>query len=162
MGLIRKLIKWLSNFVKSIWLGLKTTYKLIKRPGYDKMIKSAIEWEWFDYGYMFDIEKAELETMIQHYESKDALSAEAENVAKQMKLCLKLLNIVIDDGLSLWHFNKNRKIQTDIYVNTRNMHRFVDKKYENHYLAWPADLYVMKALYLYHAIRARFDKTWWD
>ena len=59
--------------------------------------------------------------------------------------------------------SKDFRYHCDVYVNTKNVSRFVgNKKLEEYYVKYPHELYELKARTLYHKIRAEREAEWWD
>ena len=88
--------------------------------GYTKSIKKAFErYRWWDYNYMLGFEKAIWADWLDKYSKKElthALDEYSDRRAAIAKLALKLLEI--------YEYSKS-----NVYVNTRNVKRFISFKY---------------------------------
>ena len=99
--------------------------------------------------------------MKNYFESKFSRETfDHENDIKWISICIKLLDIIIDEP------------EGHSYVNTRNMWRFIrntklakgveKEDVEHYYKSYPQDLRWVKAEYLYYEIRKRYTSHWWD
>lgn len=104
------------------------------------------------------------------------------NDVASMNLALKLLDIIEEDGASKImpegeehlivsddsiDFKPNTYWKLDVYVNTRNAHRFSKIKSSLYEDPQSGDLYkddlrVAKAWHIYHKLLEYKMKTWWD
>lgn len=122
--------------------------------GYTKSIKKAFEnYRWWDYNYMLEFEKAIWADWLDKYSKKElthALDEYSDRRAAIAKLALKLLEI--------YEYSKS-----NIYVNTRNVKRFISFKYFN-----PGNVYHVselrgeKAWHLYNLLRDYKLQEMWD
>ena len=107
------------------------------------------------------------------YFTKYGISADNEKYIRQMKLAIKLLQIVINeegyhfehniDGEKTGKFTDINKYVCDVKVNTKNADRFMNKKEKEFYVnKYPHELYLLKAKHLYHKLREYYEQTWWD
>ena len=71
-----------------------------------------------------------------------------------LKVVLKGYCVEIESGDLQYH--------CDVYVNTRNIGRFLDGKRLEWCLRHPHELYMIKARKLYFKIREERDPEWWD
>ena len=76
----------LKNIFKSIKIAIKNPYKY-------KVVDKAINGYSFDFGYLYELEYSKLEEML-HYFEKYGLSTDNDNIIRQIKLAMKLLNII--------------------------------------------------------------------
>lgn len=103
----------------------------------------------WDYVFMLMLEQHKLKQMLEHHE-KYRTFEEVENVIRDLKLCIELLDIVIEDDF------RSKK-----YVNFRNKDRF-DKGHNVFYKQYPGTLRNTKAWYLYNKIKTYKLDNWWD
>ena len=139
-----------------------------------------------DEGYLLDLEYAKISEML-YYQEKTMKFEGVERVIRDMRICLSLLEI-IRGNRNLFHMNgdlvfvepdeETRKehgediveVKTtpdfeyvcDVYVNTKNISRFVPKEKDREfYEKYLDELYILKARHLYHKIRAEREAEWW-
>lgn len=123
-----------------------------------RLIKEAMKFYPFDYGFVLSLEKQALIRMYEYF--KVSRIAEGnEVVEKNLKLALRLLDIILEIDSSY-----NSEGFVDRHINTKNWKRF-----------WPeaTDLDLSKpifqdylrrekAWYLYNKLRFERMRTWWD
>lgn len=145
-----------------------------------KILKTILKGYPWQESYLYDLEKVKMNEMANYLEKANRFVG-TEYVVRDIRLCIKLLDIV-DNDTELFHYDGDLKfipiegtenyevIKTsdfkyncDVYVNTKNIDRFCfnedDKKFM---LESPHELYIRKAKYLYHKIRYERDGQWWD
>lgn len=130
------------------------------------LIKTSIKTYPFDHYYIWDLEKSKLEESLYYFENH-YYTERNPDIIKEIKLALKLLNIIIEDGEGLYEWindeeSLKKSYKCNIYVNTNNYHRFVNEKYKEMYLEYQHELYVEKAKYLYYKLLTYKIKNWWD
>lgn len=128
-----------------------------------ELIKRAIKFQPWDYSYNLEIEKEMFKKMHEFYSSDKPVSMGYEKVARDAKLAINLLDILLENNKSyVGNFGpKGHKVVQVKYVNTRNASRFIkDVKFDNPYAI--DALRVKKAWYLYSKLRYYKMKTWWD
>ncbi len=138
--------------------------------------------EW-DYSFMLEIEYNKLKNMIHWYETNDYGSCTSgETVVKQMKLAVSLLDIILEK-YKWWHinfpdgykfFDENHKYEPipdenyiiEPYVNINNWKRFMPNLKQDtitkHPNLWRVYIRAEKAWRLYHMIREKYMRDWWD
>lgn len=165
-GFFRKV----GHFISNLWKVSK--FALFNKVKY-KTIDEAINGHWFDFGYLYNLELAKLKEMVENFE-KHGISEDNDLYVRQMKLAIRLLQIVINE--EGYHFEHNidnngsekftdlNKYVCDVNVNTKNASRFVKNEKEREFYVnrYPHELYLLKAKYLYHKLRNDFEQTWWD
>lgn len=123
-----------------------------------RLIKEAMKFYPFDYGFVLSLEKQALIRMYEYF--KVSRIAEGnEVIEKNLKLALRLLDIVLEIDSSY-----NSEGFVDRHINIKNWKRF-----------WPkaADLDLSKpilqdylrrekAWYLYNKLRFERMRNWWD
>lgn len=123
-----------------------------------RLIKEAMKFYPFDYGFVLSLEKQALIRMYEYF--KVSRIAEGnEVIEKNLKLALRLLDIVLEIDSSY-----NSEGFVDRHINIKNWKRF-----------WPkaADLDLSKpilqdylrrekAWYLYNKLRFECMRNWWD
>lgn len=149
------------------------------RRDFWKVMKTAFDGYPYDHSYLLQLERSKIVEMANYIE-KAARYEGYEKDVKWMRIAVKLLDILIDDGLDLFHYdgevkyiplnNGNYEVDTSelkyvchIYVNTRNINRFY-RNYEpiDYYKERQHHLYLRKVRYLYHKIRLYYEEQWWD
>lgn len=167
---ITSFFKKVGHFIANLWKMSKSA--LFNKVKY-KTIDEAINGYGFDFGYLYNLELAKLKEMVEYF-TKYGISEDNEKYVRQMKLAIKLLQIVINE--EGYHFEHNidnngnekftdlNKYVCDVKVNTKNADRFINNKYEKEFYVnkFPHELYLLKAKYLYHKLRNDFEQTWWD
>lgn len=167
LGRIRDFFKRVGHFIKNMWKLFKIA--LFNKVKY-KTIDEAINGYSFDFGDLYNLELAKLKEMVDYF-TKYGISADNDKYIKKMKLAIRLLEIIIEEGG--FHFENescdmlkpmNCKYVCDVDVNVKNAHRFVKNETERYFYVehYPHELYLLKAKYLYHKLRDYFEQTWWD
>ena len=128
-----------------------------------KLIKSAMKFQPWDFGFNLEIEREMLNRMYEFYSSDKPVAVGSERVAREVKLAIKLLGIIMEEDSAVswteignihgWKLNK--------YVNIRNASRFgtfpkLEEPIMKNYLRQT------KAWYLYSKLRLYRMHTWWD
>ena len=123
-----------------------------------RLIKEAMKFYPFDYGFVLSLEKQALIRMYEYF--KVSRIAEGnEVVEKNLKLALKLLDIVLEIDSSY-----NSEGLVDRHINIKNFKRFWPEA-ANLDLSKPIlqdNLRIEKAWYLYNKLRFERMRTWWD
>lgn len=119
-------------------------------------LEEAVDrFELFDYEYLLDIERVALKYMAKYFESSD-IAVGNEFIARDINLCLKLLNIATGDL-----FYAKEDINAP-YVNIRNKERFIKHTTKNFDSpAIRSFIREMKAWNLYCKVRSNMQR-WWD
>lgn len=170
---IRDFFKRVGHFIKNMWKLFKMA--LFNKVKY-KTVDEAINGYSFDFGYLYNLELAKLKEMVDYF-TKYGISADNDKYIRQMKLAIKLLTIVNNEGgfhyewltdgkgnIVDGNFSDTHVYVCDVKVNTKNADRFVrNEKEKDFYInRYPHELYLLKAKYLYHKLRNDFEQTWWD
>ena len=128
-----------------------------------KLVKLAEKFQPWDFGFNLEIEREMLNRMYEFYSSDKPVAVGSERVAREVKLAIKLLGIIMEEDSAVswteignihgWKLNK--------YVNVRNASRFW------HFLELEEPtirdyLRQMKAWYLYNKLRLYRMRTWWE
>ena len=122
---------------------MKKRNKTIK--AYEKLLRKDRDW---DYGYLLSLEKHKLKRMFNYF-SESNISEEDSTIAKEIALCIKLLDIIEEEDWASKEFSKrisescrysseklsngNSRLKVDYskpikyprYVNYRNESRFI-------------------------------------
>lgn len=125
-----------------------------------KLIKSAMKFQSWDFGFNLELEMIMLEYMYQFYSSNQPVVVSAPRIAKEINLAIKLLKIANDEDSSVELLSNGEWISTK-YVNIRNANRFMNTTYEFHTITKDA-LRQVKAWYLYNKLRYYRMWGWWD
>lgn len=145
MHLFRNLIHW---------------FKYHTTKGFFHILSTALKSYPYDSLYLYDLEKAKLLEMIQHFKTEEMHFEETPHIIKEMELAVKLIDIFTEET-PIVSTTKNPitgKLENQLIpkVNTRNAHRFYPSATISPYF-----LYILKAKSLYHKIRTYWDSSWW-
>lgn len=144
------------------------------------VVMTAFSGEPWDHDYLFSVEHAKIKEMLE-WHRKHGKYAGVEHNIRDMQICLSLIEIFTGKR-DLFHFNGKllseptgdgetyRVVESpdfeyvcDVYVNTKNIDRFVeDEKAKGFYLIHKDELYMLKARKLYHKIRFEKEIGWWE
>lgn len=132
----------------------------LRKCKYKNVVKAAVNFRSWDYGYLLDIEQEALKVlkkgMINHVGS--------ERDAERIQLAVNLLSIINEDDRQ-YDSIRDKML---VYVNKRNFKRFIiEKRYpisESFYNSeiFKYSLRQQKAWYLYHKLRFYFMREWWS
>lgn len=133
------------------------------------LVREALQFEWWDYTYLLELEKKALEYMVDQFEKRGSHVYSWVDI-RDMKWCINLIDIItertwlIDHDESSpdrWNFTRP--------VNTRNVKRFADDAHISYWeenssiLAYRLeDYYITKAWALYCKIKQERMRNWWD
>ena len=128
----------------------------------------------WDYGYLLKLEQYKIREMWKYFQ-KSQLTEGWELQVRDLKLCDKLISIVLEEDkyYRSWLDNcygsrPHKQLPFPVYVNSKNYKRFmplVEKfGHDNVHLqaSMNINLRQTKALYLYNKIRAYRMECWWD
>ena len=172
-------IKHLDSF-KNKYYELRGWIRHIMRKDTLKVVKEAINGREWDSSYLYELEQAKI-NQLANYIEKNKFFEGWEYVVRDMRLCVKLIDIFLEKK-QLFHYDggikyipiegsddvevdaSGLKYVCDVTVNTNNIHRFsnIENTCNDWLLKHPHELYVLKAKYLYHKIRLNRDATWWE
>lgn len=154
--------KRFKNKIKRIPYRIKKIFKYIK------LAYNDFDW---DYYYMLILEKAKFED-IANYFTKSNIAEEDWAVARDAKICIKLIDIIKgeDSSYDMKCNQKNFDVIITKYVNIKNIKRFDKSNYlSNDYKAnvdlrylVKDDLRIKKAWNLYCKIREYNMRDWWN
>lgn len=154
--------KRFKNKIKRILYRIKKIFKYIK------LAYNDLDW---DYYYMLILEKAKFED-IANYFTKSNIAEEDWAVARDAKICIKLIDIINgkDSSYDMKYNQKNFDVIITKYVNIKNIKRFDESNYlSNDYKAnvdlrylVKDDLRIKKAWNLYCKIREYNMMDWWN
>lgn len=164
---LKSFFKRFKNRIKRIPYRIKKILKYLKLAYND--------WDW-DYSYMLSLEKAKLEDIV-YYFSRSNIAKEDWAVARDAKICIKLIDI-INEKDSSYDIKYKEKYNWEDYdvvptkrVNVKNIKRFdgLDCYLSNSYKAnvdlrylVKDDLRIKKAWNLYCKIREYNMRNWWN
>ena len=155
--------KRFKNKIKRIPYRIKKIFKYIKLAYND--------WDW-DYYYMLILEKAKFED-VANYFTKSNIAEEDWAVARDAKICIKLIDIISgkDSSYDIKYNQKDFDVIITKYVNIKNIKRFdessnyLSNTYKTNadlrYLI-KDDLRIKKAWNLYCKIREYNMRDWWN
>lgn len=145
--------------MKQIWYRIKQFIDTNFTVARIKLISRAVNDPPYDWSYLLRLERAKLCEMKKYFELTNG-TFDHTNDIKWISVCIKLLDIIIDEP------------EDHPYVNTNNMWRFIRSTdyvdgiikvdVEAYYKAYPQDLRWVKAEHLYYEIRKRYTCHWWD
>jgi hypothetical protein len=113
----------------------------------------------YDWTYLLTLEREKIREMRDYFVISDVVD-HTHNI-KWMNICIKLLDIIIDDD---GQFDTQK-------MNFNNIDRFIRKPIKDgviwdevveFYKKYPADYRFVKAWYLYFEIRKNYTGNWWD
>lgn len=143
-----------------------------------KLLKTVLKGYPWDIRYLYELERAKIEEMYRYHEKHHKKEFYRYTV-RDMRICMSLINI-FSERRELFHFTGESRFipiedtdcvevnpgdleyHCDVYVNTRNIDRFLNKDSQEWCLRHPHELYIIKARRLYHKIRVERDFEWWD
>lgn len=162
---LKSFFKRFKNRIKRI------SYRISKVFKYAKLAYN--DWDW-DYYYMLSLERAKLED-IANYFSKSNIAEGDWAVARDAKICIKLIDIINgkDSSYDIKYKEKYNLEKFDIIrlkrVNIKNIKRFMNISCCNRYNIYldsrhiiEDDLRERKAWNLYCKIREYNMKSWWN
>lgn len=120
-----------------------------------KLIKEAMKFYSFDYGFVLSLEKQALIRMYEYFKVAEG----NERVEKELNLALKLLDIVLEID-SAYHHDPGSKGFVDRHINTKNWNRFHSKAAD---LDWNTPIlkdYLRREKSLDNKLK--FERSWWD
>ena len=128
-----------------------------------KLIKLAMKFQPWDFGFNLEIEKEMLNRMYEFYSSDKPVAVGSERVAREVKLAIKLLGIIMEEDSAIsWRGLGNPNKWTMVkYVNIKNANRF-GISFELNSPILKDYLRKTKAWYLYNKLRLYKMQTWWE
>lgn len=117
------------------------------------------EFEPFDYGSMLEAERDMLRDMYDYFSSDKAMIADAKVSAKEIKLAIKLLNIIL--GYDESYYQKNGRRHLTVYSNLGNASRF-DVNLVGDKIFLSQFVREEKAWLLYNRLRHEKMRKWWE
>lgn len=165
--------------ISSKYYEIRAWFKFHFSKDFRKILKTALHGYPWQESFLYELEKVKIQEMI-NYHKKVKRFVGWEYVVRDMELCVKLIDMMLDDT-PYFHFNGNLvfkktedcetysvgktedfKYVCDVKVNTRNIDRFCAEKEKDSFLKFPHELYLRKIKHLYHKIRYERDCEWWD
>lgn len=127
-----------------------------------KLIKEASRFKPFDFDYLLAIEKQALVLMYEYFENSNIAECD-ERTAKDLKLALKLLDIVRERD-SAYHLGSTYKDEgwIDRHINIKNWKRFVKQEVDWDRPIFKDHLRTEKAWYLYNKLKYERLRGWWN
>lgn len=162
---LKAFIYRLSNRIRRIPYRIKKILKYVKLAYND--------WD-FDYLFMLNLEQMKLKEM-EKYFSRKKVKDYCEYTLRDIKICIKLLNVINQSDTSYEVKYNGNPFSPDAYysttrmkyVNVKNMKRFMDASFYNSTnkdclrASLEDELRQLKAWNLYCDIRKNNMKTWW-
>ena len=165
--------------LKNKYYEVRAWFKYHFTKSFFHLLKTALSGYPLDESYLYELEQAKIEEMIKYHEKQQRFVG-WENVVRNMKLCVKLIDIYLEKK-PLFRFSggiqfkpiegsdSKELVFNDltyhclVKVNTKNVDRFaINDAQKKMFIKHPHELYITKAKYLYHKIRNDFDGAWWD
>ena len=128
----------------------------------------------WDYSYLLELEQYKLKEMSAYFK-KSQLTVGWEFQVRDIELCIKLIDIVLekDQYYRSWLHNSygstpHKQLSFPVYIISKNYKRFMPllEKFEHDNIRLQASMNISlrqtKALYLYNKIRVYRMETWWD
>lgn len=141
------------------WANIRDWFTHNWNKSHCKVVKEAVYGMPYDWTYLLKLERSKIKEMRDYCTISDIV--DHDHNIKWMNMCIKLLDIIIDDdGQDI-----NRK------MNYNNIDRFIKKPIwadveredvVNYYKNYPDDYRFAKAWYLYFEIRKNYTGNWWD
>lgn len=119
------------------------------KSNYKKLVTS--HYDWYN---LLALERFKINAMAKDFEKHHSYVG-WENDVRDMKLCVKLLDIIMEED----SISKNWEKEIH-YINIKNYKRFLFSEPSNYYLH-KLELRRIKALHLYNKIRNRVLRWWW-
>ena len=160
---------------KRLLKNLKRINKLFKKDSKDidlqNLVFTALDSEVYDYEYLLDLIKAQAQRMLTHFESDDSYNIDSKYIARDLKLLIKIIDILEDNNNSLYEFSTNTNESNEIdnsnfsynclvHVNTQNANRFTNNI--EFVEKFPHELYVLKARSIFKKLMGINLFTWFD
>lgn len=117
------------------------------------------EFEPFDYGFMLEAERDMLRDMYDYFSSNEAMIADAKECAKEIKLAIKLLNIILNYDES--YYQKGGQRHLTVYSNLKNANRF-NLSMIGDEIFLSQLIREEKAWLLYNRLRHEKMRKWWE
>lgn len=117
------------------------------------------EFEPFDYGFMLEAERDMLRDMYDYFSSNEAMIADAKECAKEIKLAINLLNIIL--GYDESYYQKGGQRHLTVYSNLENASRFNLSRIGDEIFLSQL-IREEKAWLLYNRIRHEKMRKWWE
>lgn len=120
---------------------------------YEKILKNDFDWDW---AFMLRLEKHKLTRMLKYF-STSGMTVSSKDVAKDISLAIKLIEIIQEEDTDYEDLKKLR-------INLKNYKRFVPYSLSqlDRSLSFRIALRVEKAWNLYNLLRKEKMRTWWD
>lgn len=176
-----KRIDSLGNKIRGVWYWIRMHTK--KR--FLRVLKAALKGYPYDSAYLLELEQAKINEIADYMELNQRFVG-WEYTVRDLRLCSKLIDILKHET-DYFHFDGNLrfvdseekdengenlvevkttpdfKYNCDVYVNMKNIDRFLFHKAERKMFEnQPHELYLRKARCLYHKIRSEREQEWWD
>lgn len=177
---IKDEIKYFPYRLKHWYYGTISWFRYHFNKGTVNLIKTILTTYPYDFCFLYRIEKAKLQEMLNYYEKSNIMSDEKkEQVVRTLKLAISLINIINEDGIQLFHYDgkmefidegnglhrcdtSNLHYHSDVKVNLKNANRYGNDLNQKIFNEMPHELYVMKAKHLYYKLRLYYTDLWWD
>lgn len=157
----------------------ESNYRRAKINSWCKLLEKDFDW---DYAFLLEIERKKITEMYDYFKKCTRLD-KMPFVARDLRICIKLLDIVLekddlqlkftkakfnrrDDGLYEMTEGLHITSYRNLYINTRNASRFCQFKFQDNdsdiEIIHKEELRRYKAWRLYNKIRYYKIYSWWD
>lgn len=155
MNIFKKIYYWNRN---TIYFPLLRFFDTKLTKNHLICVKESFNAMPYDYSYLWRVEKVHLIEMRDYF--KISHITDHENDIKYIDICIKLLDILIDDGYELFDYDKHVFCK---FVNIRNDNRFnLSKVTYDDIEIYCFDVYIAKVKNLYYEILKNKITNWWD
>jgi hypothetical protein len=161
--------------IYDIYTNVKCWFRTSFNKRHFKFVWKAFKSYPFDIWYDFETQRARFEELAYYHEHSN-IAQDDEEHARQIRLAIKMIDIFTEKK-ELYHFTGeaefkdlgngtsellpgNLEYHCDVYVNTRNIDRFIPKDRQKMFLKMPHDLYIEKAWTIYCQILKDY-MLWW-
>lgn len=145
--------------MRKLWNTIRDWFCSNWNRSHAKLTYEAVTGMPYDWIYLLKLERSKIKEMKDYCAISDIV--DHSNNIKWMNICIKLLDIIIDDEGQ----DSNRK------MNYNNINRFIRKPIKDgvlwddvvdYYKKYPDDYRFTKAWHLYYEIRREYSLQWWD
>lgn len=155
MNIFKKIYYWNRN---TIYFPLLRFFDTKLTKNHLICVKESFNAMPYDYSYLWRVEKVHLIEMRDYF--KISHITDHENDIKYIDICIKLLDILIDDGYELFDYDNHVFCK---FVNIRNDNRFnLSKVTYDDIEIYCFDVYIAKVKNLYYEILKNKITNWWD
>lgn len=150
------------DYIIRKFLDIKAFFRYNFNKRHLNVVKTAYKGYPFDFYFIWKLERAKLQEMLHYFENAKIID-NYKPIIRDIRLALKLLNIVMEEELVFSYKNGNLfKYECLVDVNLRNCKRYFNKEDSEFIYRMPHILYLAKAKKLYYKLLEYRIETWWD